>query len=53
MAEYRAYVVGRDGHYLRSNAFVAADGESAIARAKQFIDVHGSSYGAASGSSRD
>jgi len=40
MAEYRAYVVGRDGHHLRSHAFVAADEESAIEHAKKFIDVH-------------
>ena len=40
MAEYRAYVVGRDGHYLRSHAFVAADEELAIAQAKKFINVH-------------
>jgi hypothetical protein len=40
MAEYRAYVVGRDGHYLRSHAFVAADEELAIEHAKKFIDVH-------------
>jgi hypothetical protein len=39
MAEYCAYVVGRDGHYLRSHAFVAADEESAIEQAKKFIDV--------------
>jgi hypothetical protein len=39
MAEYRAYVVGRDGHYLRSHAFVAADEELAIEHAKKFIDV--------------
>jgi hypothetical protein len=30
MAEYRGDVVGRDGHYLRSRALVAADEESAI-----------------------
>ena len=36
----RAYVVGRDGHYLRSHAFVAADEELAIEHAKKFIDVH-------------
>jgi hypothetical protein len=39
MPEYRAYVVGRDGHYLRSQAFVAADDESAIEHARKFIDV--------------
>jgi hypothetical protein len=40
MAEYRAYVVGRDGYCLRSDAFVAADDESAVQRAEQFVDAH-------------
>ena len=39
MPEYRAYVVGRDGNYLRSHALVAADDESAIEHARKFIDV--------------
>ncbi len=39
MPEYRAYIVGRDGHYLRSQAFVATDDESAIEHAGKFIDV--------------
>jgi hypothetical protein len=39
MAEYRGYVVGRDGHDLRSRALVAADEESAIEGARKFIDV--------------
>ena len=39
MAEYRAYVVERDGHSPRSHAFEAADEESAIEHAKKFIDV--------------
>jgi len=39
MAEFRAYVVERDGHCLRSHAFVSADEESAIEHAKKFIDV--------------
>jgi hypothetical protein len=31
--------LGGDGHYLRSQAFVAADDESAIEHARKFIDV--------------
>ena len=38
MQEYRAYVVGLDGHFLRFEGFVAADDEAASQHAKQFAD---------------
>jgi predicted dinucleotide-binding enzyme len=41
MTEYRASAVGRDGHCLRSQAFVAADDESAIQGAEQLIEAQG------------
>lgn len=38
MQEYRAYVVGPDGHFLRFEGFVAADDDEALHHAKQFVD---------------
>jgi hypothetical protein len=38
MQEYRAYLVGDDGHFLRFEGFVAADDEAAQQHAKQFVD---------------
>jgi hypothetical protein len=38
--EYRAYVVGHDGHFVSSNGFVAANDEAAFEHARQFVDVH-------------
>jgi alkanesulfonate monooxygenase SsuD/methylene tetrahydromethanopterin reductase-like flavin-dependent oxidoreductase (luciferase family) len=40
MAEHRASAVGRDGHCLGCQVFVAADDESAIQRAEQLIEAH-------------
>ena len=38
MAEYRAYVVGHDGHFLRFEALICADDAEAIAKAKRLVD---------------
>jgi hypothetical protein len=38
MAEYRAYTVGDDGHFIGFEAFVCADDSKAIAQAKRLID---------------
>jgi len=38
MAEYRAYTVGGDGHFIGFEAFVCADDSEAIAQAKRLID---------------
>jgi hypothetical protein len=40
MAEYRAYVVGDDGHFVNFEGFVAADDGEAIARAQRLVDGH-------------
>jgi hypothetical protein len=39
-AEYRAYAVGPDGHFMWSNEFVAANDEAAFEHARQFVDGH-------------
>jgi hypothetical protein len=39
--EYRAYVIGPDGHIIGlANGFVAANDDAAIERARQFVDGH-------------
>jgi hypothetical protein len=38
--EYRAYVVGLDGHFLWSNEFLAPDDEAACEHAQQYVDAH-------------
>jgi len=38
MAEYRAYAVGRDGHFIGFEAFVCADDSEAIEKAKRFLN---------------
>jgi hypothetical protein len=38
--EYRAYVIGPDGHIIRSNGFVAANHDAALQHARQFVDGH-------------
>jgi hypothetical protein len=38
--EYRAYVIGPDGHFLRSHGFTAATDDAAIEHARQFVDGH-------------
>ena len=40
MNEYRAYIVGRDGHFASYRAFRCADDAEAVAWAKQLIDGH-------------
>jgi hypothetical protein len=36
--EYRAYVVGPDGHFLRSHGFDAANDDAAFKHARQFVN---------------
>jgi hypothetical protein len=38
MAEYRAYTVGSDGHFIGFEAFACADDAEAIAKAKCVAD---------------
>jgi hypothetical protein len=38
MAEYRAYTVGADGHFVRFEPLVCADDASAIAAARRLVD---------------
>ena len=39
-AEYRVYVVGTDGHFPRSDEFVAANDDGAFEHARQSVDGH-------------
>ena len=38
MAEYRAYTVGTDGHFIGSTPLVCTDDADAIEQAKQLLD---------------
>jgi hypothetical protein len=40
MAEYRAYSVGIDGHFVGFEALVCADDAEAIEKAKRLVDGH-------------
>ena len=40
MADYRAYIIGSDGHFNRSVVLFATDDAAAIAAAKQLVDGH-------------
>jgi hypothetical protein len=40
MPEYRAYIVGDDGHFVNFEGFVCRDDSEAIAKAKQLVDGH-------------
>lgn len=40
MAEYRAYIVCQDGHFLRSVDLVCPNDDSAVEYAKQLVDGH-------------
>jgi hypothetical protein len=40
MPHYRAYIVGRDGHFDRAVVLDCADDKAAIESAKQFVDGH-------------
>jgi hypothetical protein len=36
--EYRAFTVGRDGHFVGSEALICADDSEAIEKARRFVD---------------
>jgi hypothetical protein len=38
MADYRAYLVGSDGHFYEAIGFVCADDSEAIQKAKELVD---------------
>jgi hypothetical protein len=40
MAEYRAYTVGRDGHFIGFEPLVCADDYEAMEKAKGLVDGH-------------
>jgi hypothetical protein len=40
MADYRVYIIGADGHFLRSVELVCPDDEKAQEFAKQLVDGH-------------
>jgi hypothetical protein len=40
MPEYRAFVVGHDGHFIRFEGFVCADDAQAIDKATRLVDGH-------------
>jgi hypothetical protein len=40
MAEYRAYTVGRDGHFTGFEPLICADDSEAIERATRLVDGH-------------
>jgi hypothetical protein len=40
MAEYRAYMIGDDGRFMRAVELVCTDDEAATERAKQLVDGH-------------
>ena len=40
MPEYRAYVVGSDGHFINVLALECADDAEAMEQAKQLVDGH-------------
>jgi hypothetical protein len=40
MTHYRAYFIGRDGHFIKSVILDCADDEAAIESAKQLVDGH-------------
>jgi len=40
MPEYRAYIVGQDGRFIRSVDIVVADEETAKEYAKRLVDDH-------------
>jgi hypothetical protein len=40
MAEYRAYTVGRDGHFIGFEPLICADDSEAIERATRLVDGH-------------
>jgi hypothetical protein len=40
MPEYRAYIVGSDGHFERAIEFECADDDAAMRQAERLIDGH-------------
>jgi hypothetical protein len=40
MGQYRAYIIGSDGHFIRSVDLVCPDDETAEEYAKQLVDGH-------------
>ena len=40
MSHFRAYVVSRDGHFMKSLVLDCADDSAAIESAKQLVDGH-------------
>jgi hypothetical protein len=40
VAEYRAYVVGPDGHFIGTHSFVAEHDDAAFEHARRWIDVY-------------
>ena len=40
MAEYRAYIIGTDGRFLRAIELICPDDETAKQYAKQLVDGH-------------
>jgi hypothetical protein len=40
MAEYRAYIIGDDGRFIRAVALLCPDDETAKEYAKQLVDGH-------------
>ena len=40
MAEYRAYIIGGDGHFIRAVEFACPDDDTAKEYAKQLVDGH-------------
>jgi hypothetical protein len=40
MPDYRVYIIGHDGHFMKSEQLDCADDAAAIESAKQLIDGH-------------
>jgi hypothetical protein len=40
MADYRAYTVGLDGHFIGFEPLVCRDDDEAVSKAKQLLDGH-------------
>jgi hypothetical protein len=41
MTDYRAYIVGADGHFKGAQTITAPDDETAVEKAKQFVNGGG------------
>ena len=41
MADYRAYFIGEEGHFIGFEPLVCRDDGEAIARARRLVDGHG------------